>query len=153
MEQLYVLRNDGLFPASFGTAALRRKRIQELKKAPLICGAFLVPNLAQQLAIILCMTITLGALLDVIVLPGQLLLPGLPAPRFFLVGRGVKIVPGQGDIKLVHLDPTGVSILTFEAEGKRQDILIEAVPGLRLMAVVGGLMRLCFRPTIAAAVQ
>jgi putative tryptophan/tyrosine transport system substrate-binding protein len=31
---------------------------------------------------------------------------------------------------------TGVSILTFEAEGKRQDILIEAVPGLRLMAVL-----------------
>jgi putative tryptophan/tyrosine transport system substrate-binding protein len=31
---------------------------------------------------------------------------------------------------------TGVSILVFEAEGKRQDILIEAVPGLRLMAVL-----------------
>jgi putative tryptophan/tyrosine transport system substrate-binding protein len=31
---------------------------------------------------------------------------------------------------------TGVSILVFEAEGKRQDILIEAVPGLRLMGVL-----------------
>jgi putative ABC transport system substrate-binding protein len=31
---------------------------------------------------------------------------------------------------------TGVSILANEAEGKRQDILIEAVPGLRLMAVL-----------------
>jgi putative tryptophan/tyrosine transport system substrate-binding protein len=31
---------------------------------------------------------------------------------------------------------TGVSFLTVEAEGKRQDILIEAVPGLRLMAVL-----------------
>jgi putative tryptophan/tyrosine transport system substrate-binding protein len=31
---------------------------------------------------------------------------------------------------------TGVSILSFEADGKRQDILIEAVPGLRLMAVL-----------------
>ena len=31
---------------------------------------------------------------------------------------------------------TGVSILALEAEGKRQDILIEAVPGLRLMAVL-----------------
>jgi putative ABC transport system substrate-binding protein len=31
---------------------------------------------------------------------------------------------------------TGVSILTVEAEGKRQDILIEAVPGLRLLAVL-----------------
>jgi putative ABC transport system substrate-binding protein len=31
---------------------------------------------------------------------------------------------------------TGVSILVFEADGKRQDILIEAVPGLRLMAVL-----------------
>jgi putative ABC transport system substrate-binding protein len=31
---------------------------------------------------------------------------------------------------------TGVSILVFAAEGKRQDILIEAVPGLRLMAVL-----------------
>jgi putative tryptophan/tyrosine transport system substrate-binding protein len=31
---------------------------------------------------------------------------------------------------------TGVSILVYEAEGKRQDILIEAVPGLRLMAVL-----------------
>jgi putative tryptophan/tyrosine transport system substrate-binding protein len=31
---------------------------------------------------------------------------------------------------------TGVSILTVGAEGKRQDILIEAVPGLRLMAVL-----------------
>jgi putative ABC transport system substrate-binding protein len=31
---------------------------------------------------------------------------------------------------------TGVSILAQEADGKRQDILIEAVPGLRLMAVL-----------------
>ena len=31
---------------------------------------------------------------------------------------------------------TGVSILGVEADGKRQDILIEAVPGLRLMAVL-----------------
>jgi putative ABC transport system substrate-binding protein len=31
---------------------------------------------------------------------------------------------------------TGVSILTPEADGKRQDILIEVVPGLRLMAVL-----------------
>jgi len=31
---------------------------------------------------------------------------------------------------------TGVSILAGEADGKRQDILIEAVPGLRLMAVL-----------------
>jgi putative ABC transport system substrate-binding protein len=31
---------------------------------------------------------------------------------------------------------TGVSILVFETDGKRQDILIEAVPGLRLMAVL-----------------
>jgi putative ABC transport system substrate-binding protein len=31
---------------------------------------------------------------------------------------------------------TGVSILAFESDGKRQDILIEAVPGLRLMAVL-----------------
>jgi putative ABC transport system substrate-binding protein len=31
---------------------------------------------------------------------------------------------------------TGVSFLAFDADGKRQDILIEAVPGLRLMAVL-----------------
>ena len=31
---------------------------------------------------------------------------------------------------------TGVSILASETDGKRQDILIEAVPGLRLMAVL-----------------
>jgi putative tryptophan/tyrosine transport system substrate-binding protein len=31
---------------------------------------------------------------------------------------------------------TGVNILASEADGKRQDILIEAVPGLRLMAVL-----------------
>jgi putative tryptophan/tyrosine transport system substrate-binding protein len=31
---------------------------------------------------------------------------------------------------------TGVSILAFDLDGKRQDILIEAVPGLRLMAVL-----------------
>ena len=31
---------------------------------------------------------------------------------------------------------TGVSVLAFEVDGKRQDILIEAVPGLRLMAVL-----------------
>jgi putative tryptophan/tyrosine transport system substrate-binding protein len=31
---------------------------------------------------------------------------------------------------------TGVSILADEADGKRQDILIEAAPGLRLMAVL-----------------
>ena len=33
---------------------------------------------------------------------------------------------------------TGISILGREADGKRQDILIEAVPGLRLMAVLTG---------------
>ena len=31
---------------------------------------------------------------------------------------------------------TGLSILSRDADGKRQDILIEAVPGLRLMAVL-----------------
>jgi putative tryptophan/tyrosine transport system substrate-binding protein len=31
---------------------------------------------------------------------------------------------------------TGVSILAFESDGKRQDILIEAVPGLHLMAAL-----------------
>jgi putative tryptophan/tyrosine transport system substrate-binding protein len=31
---------------------------------------------------------------------------------------------------------TGVSILVYEADGKRQDVLIEAVPRLRLMAVL-----------------
>jgi putative tryptophan/tyrosine transport system substrate-binding protein len=31
---------------------------------------------------------------------------------------------------------TGVSVLAFELDGKRQDILIEAIPGLRLMAVL-----------------
>ena len=31
---------------------------------------------------------------------------------------------------------TGVNFLVFEVDGKRQDILIEAVPGLRLMAVL-----------------
>ena len=31
---------------------------------------------------------------------------------------------------------TGVSVLSYEADRKRQDILIEAVPGLRLMAVL-----------------
>jgi putative ABC transport system substrate-binding protein len=31
---------------------------------------------------------------------------------------------------------TGVNFLPFEADGKRQDILIEAVPGLRLMAAL-----------------
>ena len=31
---------------------------------------------------------------------------------------------------------TGVSILAREANGKRQDILIEAVPGLRRMAAL-----------------
>jgi putative tryptophan/tyrosine transport system substrate-binding protein len=31
---------------------------------------------------------------------------------------------------------TGVSFFAFESNGKRQDILIEAVPGLRLMAVL-----------------
>ena len=31
---------------------------------------------------------------------------------------------------------TGVSILATELDGKRQDILIEAVPGLRRMAVL-----------------
>ena len=40
---------------------------------------------------------------------------------------------------------TGVSILAGEADGKRQDILIEAVPGLRLMAVL-----IDIKPTIAA---
>jgi hypothetical protein len=41
-----------------------------------------------------------------------------------------------GELARPDGNTTGVSILAFEAEGKRQDILIEAVPGLRLMAVL-----------------
>jgi putative tryptophan/tyrosine transport system substrate-binding protein len=46
---------------------------------------------------------------------------------------------GSGFVKSMSRpdgNTTGVSILAFEADGKRQDILIEAVPGLRLMAVL-----------------
>jgi putative tryptophan/tyrosine transport system substrate-binding protein len=46
---------------------------------------------------------------------------------------------GSGFVKSLSRpdgNTTGVSILAFEADGKRQDILIEAVPGLRLMAVL-----------------
>jgi putative ABC transport system substrate-binding protein len=39
-------------------------------------------------------------------------------------------------ISLARPDITGVSILAADSDGKRQDILIEAVPGLRLMAVL-----------------
>jgi putative ABC transport system substrate-binding protein len=46
---------------------------------------------------------------------------------------------GSGFVKSLSRpdgNTTGVSILAFETDGKRQDILIEAVPGLRLMAVL-----------------
>jgi putative ABC transport system substrate-binding protein len=46
---------------------------------------------------------------------------------------------GSGFVKSMSRpdgNTTGVSILAFEADGKRQDILIEAVPSLRLMAVL-----------------
>jgi putative tryptophan/tyrosine transport system substrate-binding protein len=46
---------------------------------------------------------------------------------------------GSGFVKSLSRpdgNTTGVSILVDEADGKRQDILIEAVPGLRLMAVL-----------------
>ena len=46
---------------------------------------------------------------------------------------------GSGFVKSLSRpdgNTTGVSFLAFDADGKRQDILIEAVPGLRLMAVL-----------------
>jgi putative ABC transport system substrate-binding protein len=46
---------------------------------------------------------------------------------------------GSGFVKSLSRpdgNTTGVSFLAFEANGKRQDILIEAVPGLRLMAIL-----------------
>jgi putative tryptophan/tyrosine transport system substrate-binding protein len=64
------------------------------------------------------------------------------------VQRATKTIPIVGNVTdmlgsgLVSLlarpdgNTTGVSILADEADGKRQDILIEAVPGLRLMAVL-----------------
>jgi putative ABC transport system substrate-binding protein len=57
--------------------------------------------------------------------------------------RAIPIVALAGDmLGLVNslarpnANTTGVSFLAFEGDGKRQDILIEAVPGLRLMAVL-----------------
>jgi putative ABC transport system substrate-binding protein len=47
-----------------------------------------------------------------------------------LLGSGLVNLLAQPDSNI-----TGVSILASEADGKRQDILIEVVPGLRLMAV------------------
>jgi putative ABC transport system substrate-binding protein len=46
---------------------------------------------------------------------------------------------GSGFVKSMSRpdgNTTGISFFGFEADGKRQDILIEAVPGLRLMAVL-----------------
>jgi putative tryptophan/tyrosine transport system substrate-binding protein len=48
-----------------------------------------------------------------------------------LLGSGLVNSLAQPDSNI-----TGVSILASEADGKRQDILIEVVPGLRLMAVL-----------------
>jgi putative tryptophan/tyrosine transport system substrate-binding protein len=48
---------------------------------------------------------------------------------------------------------TGVSILAFESDGKRQDILTEAVPGLHLMAALSQaatVLQLPARPMTAA---
>jgi len=81
-----------------------------------------------------------NARVDVIVTGGE---PGIGALQ-----KATKTIPivalggdllGSGFVKSLSRpdgNTTGVSILAFEADGKRQDILIEAVPGLRLMAVL-----------------
>jgi putative ABC transport system substrate-binding protein len=55
-----------------------------------------------------------------------------------IVGIGGDLL-GSGFVKSLSRpegNTTGVSILAFESDGKRQDLLIELVPGLRSMAVL-----------------
>jgi putative ABC transport system substrate-binding protein len=80
------------------------------------------------------------ARVDVIVTAGE-----APVRAVQQVTKTIPIVAIVGDMLLSGLvtslarpdgNVTGVSILATEGDGKRQDILIEAVPGLRLMAVL-----------------
>jgi putative tryptophan/tyrosine transport system substrate-binding protein len=80
------------------------------------------------------------ARVDVIVTAGE-----APVRAVQQVTKAIPIVAIVGDMLLSGLvtslarpdgNVTGVSILATEGDGKRQDILIEAVPGLRRMAVL-----------------
>ena len=64
------------------------------------------------------------------------------------VQQATKTTPGVADdmvgeglvesLARPNSNTTGISILATELDGKRQDILIEAVPGLRRMAALAG---------------
>jgi putative ABC transport system substrate-binding protein len=91
----------------------------------------LIPQYAAEL---------LKARVDVIAVAGEEAIRGLQQAT-----KTIPIVAFGGDLlasgfvnSLSRPDgnTTGVSILAGEVDGKRQDILIEAVPGLRLMAVL-----------------
>jgi putative tryptophan/tyrosine transport system substrate-binding protein len=81
-----------------------------------------------------------NARVDVLLIGGE---PGIRALQAAtktipIVALGGDLL-GSGFVKSLSRpdgNTTGVSILAFEADGKRQDILIDAVPGLRLMGVL-----------------
>jgi putative tryptophan/tyrosine transport system substrate-binding protein len=80
------------------------------------------------------------ARVDVIVVPGEEAIRALQraTKSIPLIAIGGDLL-GSGLVNSLSRpdgNTTGFSILAFEADGKRQDILIEAVPGLRLMAVL-----------------
>jgi putative tryptophan/tyrosine transport system substrate-binding protein len=81
-----------------------------------------------------------NARVDVIVVAGEEAIHALQqaTKTIPIVALGGDLL-GSGFVKSLSRpdgNTTGVSFFAFETDGKRQDILIEAVPGLRLMAIL-----------------
>jgi putative tryptophan/tyrosine transport system substrate-binding protein len=106
---------------------------QNLKIVWRSCGprVDLIPELVAELV---------NAKVDVIYVTGE---PGIRAAQqatrtIPIIGFAEDMVASGLAISLAHPggNTTGLSILSMELNGKRQEILIEAVPGLRRMAVL-----------------
>jgi putative tryptophan/tyrosine transport system substrate-binding protein len=114
---------------------LRRLGFVEGQNLTVEYRAYGNPDLISQYAAEL-----VNARVDVIVVTGEEAIRALQqaTKTIPIVAIGTDLL-GSGYVTSLsrpHGNTTGVSILAFEADGKRQDILIEAVPGLRLMAVL-----------------
>jgi putative ABC transport system substrate-binding protein len=115
---------------------LRRRGFIEAQNLTVEYRAFgqhvdLIPQYAAELV---------NARVDVIVTGGEVAIRALQqaTKTVPIVAIGADLL-GSGFVNSLSRpdgNTTGVSFLAFDTDGKRQDILIEAVPGLRLMAVL-----------------